>query len=136
MGAELVERTLTILKPDAVSSGNTGAILAHLEREGFRLAGLKRLRLSTDQARAFYAVVLLSTAMAIALDFAHVNPVKALYWTAIINGLLAPFLLVGILIVSNDRDIMHNQPSSRWSQMVVGFTTVAMFAAGIAMFVF
>ncbi|PYQ61798.1 MAG: iron transporter [Acidobacteria bacterium] len=85
---------------------------------------------------AFYAVVLLSTAMAIALDFAHVNPVKALYWTAIINGLLAPFLLVGILIVSNDRDIMHNQPSSRWSQMVVGFTTVAMFAAGIAMFVF
>ena len=56
MGAELVERTLTILKPDAVSSGNTGAILAHLEREGFRLAGLKRLRLSTDQARAFYAV--------------------------------------------------------------------------------
>ena len=89
-----------------------------------------------EKARAFYAVVLLSTAMAIALDFAHVNPVKALYWTAIINGLLAPFLLVGILIVSADRDIMHNQPSSRWSQMVVGFTTVAMFAAGIAMFVF
>jgi nucleoside-diphosphate kinase len=56
MGAERVERTLTILKPDAVSSGKTGAILAHLEREGFRLAGLKRLRLSTDQARAFYAV--------------------------------------------------------------------------------
>jgi nucleoside-diphosphate kinase len=47
---------LTILKPDAVSAGRSGAILAHLEREGFRFAGIKRLRLSGDQARAFYAV--------------------------------------------------------------------------------
>jgi len=44
------------VKPDAVSAGKTGAILAHLEREGFRLAGLKKLRLSVDQAKAFYAV--------------------------------------------------------------------------------
>lgn len=51
-----MERTLTILKPDAVAAGKVGAILAHLEREGFRLAGIKRLRLSADQARAFYAV--------------------------------------------------------------------------------
>jgi len=51
-----VERTLTILKPDAVSAGKAGAILAHLEKEGFRQAGLKKLRLSADQAKAFYAV--------------------------------------------------------------------------------
>ena len=89
-----------------------------------------------EKARAFYAVVLLSIAMGIALDFARINPVKALYWSAVINGLLAPFLLLGILVVSRDREIMHNQPSSRWTQMIVGFTTVAMFAAGIAMFVF
>lgn len=49
-------RTLTIIKPDAVSQGKSGAILAHLEKEGFRLAGLKKLRLSADQAKAFYAV--------------------------------------------------------------------------------
>lgn len=52
----MTERTLTILKPDCVSGGKAGAILAHLEREGFRLAGLKRLRLASEQARAFYAV--------------------------------------------------------------------------------
>jgi len=52
----MVERTLTILKPDTVSSGKAGAVLAHIEKEGFRFAGLKRLRLSVDQARAFYAV--------------------------------------------------------------------------------
>lgn len=88
-----------------------------------------------EKARAFYAVVLLSTAIGIAIDFTHMNAVSALYWSAVINGLLAPFLLVGILLVSNDKEIMHNQPSSRWTQIVVGVTTVAMFAAGIAMFV-
>ncbi|MFY9552718.1 MAG: nucleoside-diphosphate kinase [Thermoanaerobaculia bacterium] len=51
-----MERTLTILKPDSVSSGKTGAILAHLEREGFRLLACRKTRLSPEQARAFYAV--------------------------------------------------------------------------------
>ena len=51
-----MERTLTIVKPDAVSAGKAGAILAHVEKEGFRLAGLKKLRLSADQAKAFYVV--------------------------------------------------------------------------------
>ena len=51
-----MERTLTILKPDSVSAGKAGAILAHLEKEGFRFAGLKRMRLTGEQARTFYAV--------------------------------------------------------------------------------
>jgi Mn2+/Fe2+ NRAMP family transporter len=61
--------------------------------------------------------------------------VKALYWTAVINGLLAPFLLIGILHAASDRKLMNGQPSSRLGRVVVGATTVAMFAAGIAMFV-
>jgi len=52
----LSQRTLTIVKPDSVAAGKVGAILAHLEREGFRLAGLKKIRLAPEQARAFYAV--------------------------------------------------------------------------------
>ena len=51
-----MERTLTILKPDSVAAGKAGAILAHLEKEGFRFVGLRRTRLSQEQARAFYAV--------------------------------------------------------------------------------
>ena len=51
-----MERTLAILKPDAVAAGKTRAILAHLKKEGFRVLGLKKLRLSAGQARAFYAV--------------------------------------------------------------------------------
>jgi nucleoside-diphosphate kinase len=52
----VTERTLTIFKPDAVGAGHSGAMLARLEEEGFRVVGLKRMRLTLEQARAFYAV--------------------------------------------------------------------------------
>jgi nucleoside-diphosphate kinase len=51
-----MERTLAIVKPDAVAAGNTGKILAHLEDEGFRIVAIRKLQLTLDQARAFYAV--------------------------------------------------------------------------------
>lgn len=87
-------------------------------------------------ARAFYGVVILSVAVGIALDFFGVNPIQALYWTAIINGLLAPFLLIGILLVASDRKIMCGQPSSKLGLASVGITMLLMFAAAIGMFVF
>jgi Mn2+/Fe2+ NRAMP family transporter len=61
--------------------------------------------------------------------------VKALYWAAVINGLLAPFLLLAILIVASDRKLMQWQPSSRLGWILVAMTTAVMFVAGIAMFV-
>ncbi len=87
-------------------------------------------------ARAFYAVVILSTLVGVSLDFAGVNPLKALFWTAVINGVLAPFLLVGIWLVAADAVIMKKQPSSKLSLAVVGFTTLCMFGAAVALFVF
>ncbi len=86
-------------------------------------------------ARAFYSVIGVSIAIGIAMDFVGVSPVKALYWTAVINGLLAPFLMIGILHAASDRKLMRGQPSSWLGRVVVGVTTLAMFAAGIAMFV-
>ena len=107
------------------------AAYAFAETLGWR-QGLDR---KIKQARWFYVVILLSTAMGVGLDFAGINPVKALYWTAVINGLLAPFLLVAILVVAADRKLMRGQPSSRLGWALVAITTVAMFAAGVAMFV-
>jgi nucleoside-diphosphate kinase len=52
----MAERTLTILKPDTVERRNVGPIIARLEQEGFEILAAKRLRLSVEQARAFYAV--------------------------------------------------------------------------------
>lgn len=51
-----METTLAILKPDAVAAGNAGKVLAHLEKEGFTVRGLKVLHLGRAQAEAFYAV--------------------------------------------------------------------------------
>jgi nucleoside-diphosphate kinase len=48
--------TLAILKPDSVEAGNAGNILAHLQKEGFTIRGLRMLRLTEAQAQAFYEV--------------------------------------------------------------------------------
>jgi nucleoside-diphosphate kinase len=50
------QQTLTILKPDTVARRNVGAIIARLEQEGFEVIGARKLRLSHEQAQAFYAV--------------------------------------------------------------------------------
>lgn len=86
-------------------------------------------------ARAFYLVLIASIIVGIAIDFVNINPVKALFWTAVINGVLAPFLLTGVLFVAVDRRIMRNQPSSLLALAVVGLATITMFGAAIAMFV-
>jgi Mn2+/Fe2+ NRAMP family transporter len=89
-----------------------------------------------QQARRFYFVLLLSCAAGIAIDFAGVNPMRALFWSAVVNGLLAPFLMVGILVVACDRVLMHGQPSSLLGRVAVGLATALMFGAAIGMFVF
>lgn len=52
----MVQLTLSIIKPDAVQKGFTGAILAEIERAGFRLVAIKKLWISVEQARGFYSV--------------------------------------------------------------------------------
>ena len=86
------------------------------------------------RARAFYTIMGLSILFGMALTFMPINPMDALLWSAIINGLLAPFVLVGVLLVACDRKVMHNQPSSYLALGLVGLTTVGMFVAGIANF--
>jgi nucleoside-diphosphate kinase len=49
-------RTLAIIKPDAVTGGRSGQILAHLEKEGFRIRAARLVRLTEAQAGAFYEV--------------------------------------------------------------------------------
>ena len=51
-----MERTFAIIKPDAVAKGFTGQILAAIEENGFRIAGMKKKRLSTLEVQQFYSV--------------------------------------------------------------------------------
>ena len=51
-----IERTLAIIKPDAVGSRGTGGIIGMIEEAGFDIVALKKARLSSEQAKGFYAV--------------------------------------------------------------------------------
>jgi len=51
-----IERTLSMIKPDAVAAGNAGKILQHFEDAGLRIVACTKTRLSTAEAQAFYAV--------------------------------------------------------------------------------
>jgi nucleoside-diphosphate kinase len=51
-----VERTFSIIKPDAVAAGQAGEILAMIQKAGFKILGLRMTRLTQDQAAGFYAV--------------------------------------------------------------------------------
>jgi NRAMP (natural resistance-associated macrophage protein)-like metal ion transporter len=116
----------------AIPTLSGSAAYAFAETFGWRQGLDRKLR----NARYFYGIVAFSTAAGIALDFANINPVKALYWTAVVNGLLAPFLLVGILVVACDRDCMHGQPSSLLGRFAVAVTALLMFGAAAGMFFF
>jgi NRAMP (natural resistance-associated macrophage protein)-like metal ion transporter len=87
-----------------------------------------------EGAREFYVVLIVSIACGIVMNFLGLSPIRTLYWTAVINGLLAPFLLVGIYLVATDRKLMGRQPSSGLSRIVVVVTIVAMFGAGVGLF--
>jgi NRAMP (natural resistance-associated macrophage protein)-like metal ion transporter len=116
----------------AIPTLSGSAAYAFAETFGWR-QGLDR---SFKGARAFYVVVILATVLGAAVDFAHISPVAALYWSAVINGILAPFLLVGILVLASNRKLMLGKPIPIFSRVVVGITCAVMFAAAIAMVVF
>ncbi len=85
-------------------------------------------------ARKFYAVVGVSMAVGLALDFAGFNAVKMLFWSAVLNGVLAPPLIVLVVLLTGDRKVMGeraNTPLLKW----LGWATAAvMSAAAVAMF--
>lgn len=114
----------------AIPTMTGSAAYAFAETFGWKQGLDRHLR----QARSFYGVIVISTAIAVALNFTRISAVQALYWSAVINGLMAPFLLVALLLVASDAKLMNGQPSSRFSLVIVGLTTVAMFVCAIAMF--
>jgi NRAMP (natural resistance-associated macrophage protein)-like metal ion transporter len=87
-----------------------------------------------EGAREFYFVLIVSISCGIVMNFLGLSPIRTLYWTAVINGLLAPFLLVGIYLVATDGELMRKQPSSGLGRIIVAATIVAMFGAGVGLF--
>ncbi|MBV8030961.1 MAG: divalent metal cation transporter [Betaproteobacteria bacterium] len=85
------------------------------------------------EAPGFYAVIAVSTLVALAIDFAGINPIRALFWSAVLNGLLAPPLLVLIMLVANNPDAMGRHVNGRLANVAGWTTTALMFAAAAAL---
>jgi NRAMP (natural resistance-associated macrophage protein)-like metal ion transporter len=113
----------------AIPTMSGSAAYALAETFGWRQGIDQRL----SRARSFYAVMAASIAIGIALNFAGMRPVKAMYFAAILNGLLAPIVLIAILMVAVDRKLMRDQPASKTEWWAVAVTTALMTAAAAAM---
>jgi NRAMP (natural resistance-associated macrophage protein)-like metal ion transporter len=86
-------------------------------------------------ARKFYAVIAVSTLVGMLITFLKIPPVTALFWTAVINGVLAPPLIVVIMLISNSKQIMGKRTNGRLTNILGWSTAVIMIAAAVGMFV-
>lgn len=84
------------------------------------------------QAHAFYGIIIISLVLGLGLNFIGLNPIKALIYSAVANGIVAPFVLFFIVKLSSSKRIM-GQLANRKPITVIGWlTTGLMAAAGIA----
>ena len=73
----MTNRTFTMIKPDATAKGNTGAILAMINKAGFRIAAMKMTKLSKEKAGEFYAVHAERPFYGELVDFMSSGPITA-----------------------------------------------------------
>jgi NRAMP (natural resistance-associated macrophage protein)-like metal ion transporter len=83
-------------------------------------------------ARKFYAVIAVAMLVGLVMNFAGVDPIRALYLAAILNGLAAPPLILLMLILSNDEPTCGKWTGRRWSNTFVALALVLMTALPIA----
>ena len=85
------------------------------------------------EAKAFYATIVMATLVGILLNFAPINPIKALYWCAVINGIVAvPVMGLMMLMVANAK-IMGEFTIGGWLTGLGWIATAVMAAAAVAM---
>jgi len=94
--------------------------------------GLERKAL---EARGFYAVIAAATLIGLALNFIGLDPIKALFWTAILNGVVSVPLLFVIMMISSNREVMGNFILPRGLKTLGWITTIVMTLASIGLLV-
>ena len=87
------------------------------------------------QAREFYGVIGVGLALGLALDYAGFNAVSMLFWSAVLNGVLAPPLIVIVLLLTSNPEVMGSRANPRWLSILGWITVVVMTLASGAMFI-
>ena len=88
------------------------------------------------RAKAFYLVIALGMAFGLAIDWSPINPMKALFWSAVINGVAAVPVLIGLMLVVSRSSIMGEFVASPSLKFFGWLATAVMAAAAIAMIMF
>jgi Mn2+/Fe2+ NRAMP family transporter len=109
----------------AVPVLTTGPAHALAEIFGWRF-GLKK---APQGAPEFYAVIVLSTAVAVTIGLSGFNPIRALLWASVIMGLLAPPLMIVIMLAVNNAAIMGEHTNGKWLKVLGWITTAAVTVA-------
>ena len=92
----------------------------------------KRQGLNTKlkQGSAFYGVIIISMLVGLGLNFIGLNPIKALIYSAVLNGVVAPIILVLILLIARDKHVMGEWKNGKIAAGLGWFLTVMMTIAG------
>ena len=85
-------------------------------------------------AKRFYSVIAVSTLIGLLVNFSGIDPITALFWTAVVNGVIAPPLLVIVMLVSNNKRVIGDRTNSTWTNIVGWLAAVIMFTAAVGMF--
>jgi NRAMP (natural resistance-associated macrophage protein)-like metal ion transporter len=93
------------------------------------------LDLKLLEAREFYAIIAFATLGGVLLDFTPIDPIKALFWSAVINGVIAVPIMVVMMLLADDPKVMGAFTVTRRLKMLGWLATWTMAAAVVAMFV-
>lgn len=85
------------------------------------------------EAKAFYATIVMATGVGILLNFAPINPIKALYWCAVINGIVAVPVMALMMLMAANSKIMGEFKIGGWLTALGWVATTVMAAAAVAM---
>ena len=115
-----------------VLAGSSSYALA--ESLGWKQGLYRNLR----SAYGFYGVIIISMLFGLAMNFVGIDPIKALVYSAVLNGLVAPVILILIVLLASNKKVMQeriNRPFTTWlGWAIVGMMTVAGAAALFAFF--
>ncbi len=89
------------------------------------------LDLKPHQARGFYAIVALATAGGVVLNFSGIDPIRALFWAAVINGVVAVPIMAVMMLLATDPRVLGKFAVRRWLK-VAGWLAMATMAAAVA----
>jgi NRAMP (natural resistance-associated macrophage protein)-like metal ion transporter len=93
------------------------------------------LDLPPQKGREFYGIIAVATLAGVAIGFMPIDPLRALYWSAVLNGVVAVPIMVVMMRIASDRRVMGPFIVTRRLKILGWFATVTMGAAVIAMFV-